>query len=144
MVKRNYKNTVRVIDLRGSESWLSDTFSSPMTCCGKHYKSVYHYMVHQKALAERNMRVAKLVEKASSFMEICKLDRSLEISPYCVWKEIEDDVHNQGVIQKFRSDSNLQEKLLALDIDSPVRVTGGRVDIPLLRSVKTILRMEEV
>lgn len=143
MVRRAFRNKSEVVlNLRGSENWLSDTFFSPMICEGRRFNSVYQYMAYSKAVSLRNYHVAKTIQKADSFDEIRKLDKSLELSAYSIWTEIKDEVHSKGVIQKFRGSKELQDKLLALDVDKPVKVIGGKLDLPLTRSIKAVIEME--
>lgn len=142
-MRKNCKEVV-VLDLKGSECWMSDTYCSPMSCDGKDYNSVYQFMVHRKALAVRDTRTANRVINASTISEVSHYENSLKGKCYVneLWDSVKDELHSIGVIQKFRGNQYLRDKLMGVDLSENIKVIGGSVDIPLLRSVKNIIELD--
>jgi len=92
--------------------FLSNWFMSPFSSGSIDYSSVEQYMMHQKALVFHDFDIAKKIISQSDANEIKKLGRAVSNYNETVWNGIRQIVVYQGLLMKFRQNSELKKALI--------------------------------
>lgn len=140
--KENNKMEFNVIDLRGNENWMSDTFNTLFTVAGHTFSSVYQYIVYSKALLNGRKDLIYAIKRTSDIRVLREIDSEISVYDVSYWRNVYNDCRNIATIQKFNCNKELKDKLLGTSFTKRYSVVGGRVDFSLLSSVQLVLQME--
>lgn len=130
-----------VINLKGSESWMSDTFETLFTVAGEVFSSVYQYIVYCKARLNGRRDLIYTIKHTSNARDLYGIDREIDVLDKGYWLDICNDSKNIATIQKFSCNTELKEKLLQTDYNKHYKIVGGKLDFNTLRSVQSVMRM---
>lgn len=131
-----------VIDLRGNENWMSDTFNTLFTVAGHTFSSVYQYIVYSKTLLNGRKDLIYAIKRTSDVRVLREIDSEISVYDISYWRTVYNDCRNIATIQKFNCNKELKDKLLGTSFTKRYSVVGGRVDFSLLSSVQMVLQME--
>ncbi len=93
--------------------YLSNWYLSDFNINGIKYSSMEQYMMHQKALVFQDKEIAQKILETSNVGKIKKLGREVKRYDDIVWNGIRQVIVYQGLLEKFRQNEELKEKLLA-------------------------------
>ncbi len=89
-------------------NWYLSTFR-----LGTTYSSLEQYMMHQKALCFHDAQIASKILQTDDLGTIKALGRQVSNYDDTIWNGIRQIIVYKGVIEKFRQNPELQEKLLS-------------------------------
>ncbi len=93
--------------------YLSNWFLSDFHVGDIIYSSMEQYMMHQKALLFNDKDVAKEILDTSNVGKIKALGRSVKNYDDIIWNGMRQIIVYQGLLEKFRQNDELKQKLLA-------------------------------
>ena len=93
--------------------FLANWFFSDFTKDGVQYSSMEQYMMHRKALTFGDREPAEKVLATHDFGEIKALGRQVKNYDNRIWNGIRQIVVYEGLLEKFRQNPDLKQRLLA-------------------------------
>ncbi len=96
-----------------SNGYLSNWFLSDFELGGIRFSSMEQYMMYQKACVFGDDKIAKQIFDTSDVGKIKALGRAVKNYQDVIWNGLRQIVVYEGLLEKFRQNSELQEKLLA-------------------------------
>ena len=93
--------------------YLSNWFLSDFEIDGIRFSSMEQYMMYQKAVLFCDDKIAKQIRNTSDVGKIKALGRAVKNYDDVLWNGMRQIVVYEGLLEKFRQNSELQEKLLA-------------------------------
>lgn len=93
--------------------YLSNWYLSDFTVSGIRYSSMEQYMMHQKALLFQDQETAQQILATSNVGKIKSLGRMVKNYDDLVWNGMRQVIVYRGLLEKFRQNEELKEKLLA-------------------------------
>ena len=93
--------------------YLSNWFVSPFCLSGFTYSSMEQYMMHQKALCFHDTEIASQILKTDTPSTIKSLGRQVSNYNDLIWSGVRQLIVYQGLIEKFRQNPELLDKLLS-------------------------------
>ncbi len=97
--------------------YLSNWYLSDFYVNDIEYSSMEQYMMHQKALLFNDMDTAEKILHTAHAGKIKALGRSVKNYDDILWNGMRQIIVYQGLLEKFRQDVRLNEKLLATHDD---------------------------
>lgn len=95
--------------------FLSNWYLSDFVIDNVKYSSVEQYMMYWKARTFNDKKNAEKILAVSDVGKIKSLGRSVENYNNTVWNGLRQIIVYKGLLEKFRQDSELREKLLATE-----------------------------
>lgn len=93
--------------------YLSNWYLSDFEKDGVCYSSMEQYMMYQKAVLFRDLEIAQQILSTSSVGKIKALGRSVRNYDDVLWNGLRQITIYQGLLEKFRQNDSLKEKLLS-------------------------------
>lgn len=93
--------------------YLSNWYPSQFKAEGRLYSSMEQYMMHQKAVAFGDPDIGSDIMYCSDPQEIQRLGKLVQGFSETVWDGIKQIIVYRGLLEKFRQNPDLKEKLLA-------------------------------
>ena len=93
--------------------FLSNWYLSDFTCDGFEYSSAEQYMMHRKALYFGDEETAAKIMKTTDVEKIKALGRGAKGYDDTIWNGVRQVIVYNGLLEKFRQNAELREKLLA-------------------------------
>ncbi len=93
--------------------YLSNWYLSDFELDGIRFTSMEQYMMYQKACAFGDDKAANQIRNTSDVGKIKALGRAVRNYEDVIWNGIRQIVVYEGLLEKFRQNSELKEKLLA-------------------------------
>lgn len=93
--------------------YLSNWYLSDFRIGNTRYSSMEQYMMHQKALLFHDEDTAEMILDTSNVGKIKALGRSVKNYEDVIWNGMRQLIVCQGLLEKFRQNNDLQQKLLA-------------------------------
>lgn len=93
--------------------YLSNWYLSDFCVNNISYSSMEQYMMYQKALLFYDMDIADQILNTSNVGKIKALGRSVKNYEDIIWNGMRQIIVCQGLLEKFRQNTELKEKLLA-------------------------------
>ena len=93
--------------------YLSNWFLSDFVKDGIRYTSMEQYMMHQKALLFQDKEVAEQILDITNVGKIKALGRAVKNYDDVIWNGMRQVIIYDGLLEKFRQDEELKQKLLA-------------------------------
>ncbi len=97
--------------------YLSNWFLSDFLWGGKKFSSMEQYMMYQKALLFEDRGSALQIMETSNVGEIKALGRSVKNYEDRIWSGVRQIIVYEGLLEKFRQNEDLRDKLLATKSD---------------------------
>ncbi len=97
--------------------YLSNWFLSDFLWGGKKFSSMEQYMMYQKALLFEDREIALQIMETSNVGEIKALGRSVKNYEDRIWSGVRQIIVYEGLLEKFRQNEDLRDKLLATKSD---------------------------
>jgi len=97
--------------------YLSNWYLSDFHVGTVQYSSMEQYMMYQKALLFNDMDIAERILNTSNVGEIKALGRSVRNYEDITWNGMRQIIVHQGLLEKFRQNDELGERLLATQSD---------------------------
>lgn len=105
-------NVICFNDPVGEMDFLSNWFVSSFKVAGHGYFAMEQYIAHQKALTFGDMEIAEKVMRSYDFEEMKQLGRQVRNYNNNVWNGVRQIIVYEGLLAKFRQNSELKQKLL--------------------------------
>lgn len=93
--------------------YLSNWYLSDFCTGSVSYSSMEQYMMYQKALLFQNMEIARQILSTTNVGKIKALGRSVRNYQDVLWNGLRQLIVYEGLLEKFRQNPELREKLLA-------------------------------
>lgn len=93
--------------------YLSNWYLSDFEVNGIKYSSMEQYMMYQKAILFRDNEIAQQILSTSNVGKIKTLGRAVKDYDEILWNGLRQIIVYQGLLEKFRQNKELKEKLLA-------------------------------
>lgn len=97
--------------------YLSNWYLSDFVIYGIKYTSMEQYMMHKKAIVFNDTDIAGQIMQTSNVGKIKDLGRRVSGYDDTIWNGIRQIVVYQGLLEKFRQNADLKERLLATGDD---------------------------
>lgn len=97
--------------------YLSNWYLSDFVKEGVQYSSMEQYMMHQKALLFQDRDVADQIMETTNVGKIKALGRAVTNYEDVIWNGMRQIIIFDGLLEKFRQDEELKQKLLATGDD---------------------------
>ena len=97
--------------------YLSNWYLSDFNMDGIHYSSMEQYMMYQKAILFGDEEIAKQILETSNVGKIKALGRMVKNYDDVIWNGMRQVIIYDGLLEKFRQNKDLQEKLLMTQQD---------------------------
>ena len=91
--------------------YLSNWYLSEFTVAGVTFSSMEQYMMHEKALLFQDQETAKKILQTDNVAEIKALGRTVRHFDDNVWIKTREEIVYRGLLEKFRQNPELAEKL---------------------------------
>ncbi len=101
----------------GENGYLSNWYLSDFEIEGIRFTSMEQYMMYQKAVTFYDADSANKILSDSNVGKIKALGRQVRNYDDVVWNGIRQIVIYKGLLEKFRQNADLKEKLLATNVD---------------------------
>ena len=100
-------------DPNEENGYLSNWYPSEFTCGDVHFSSMEQYMMYQKAVCFRDMKIASEILKTDDVAEIKALGRQVSGYDDNTWNGLRQIIVYEGLLAKFSQNEELKQKLLA-------------------------------
>ena len=97
--------------------YLSNWYLADFVKEGVQYSSMEQYMMHQKALLFQDKGVAEQIMDTTNVGKIKALGRAVKKYDDVIWNGMRQVIIYDGLLEKFRQDEELKQKLLATGDD---------------------------
>lgn len=97
--------------------YLSNWYLSDFEMDGIKYTSMEQFMMYQKAIVFHDCETAQQILDTSNVGKIKALGRSVKDYDDCVWNGLRQIIVYHGLLEKFRQNDELRQKLLATEQD---------------------------
>lgn len=97
--------------------YLSNWYLADFTVEGTVYSSMEQYMMHQKALLFGDIAIAQQILSTANVGKIKALGRSVQGYDDILWGGLRQIIVYRGLLEKFRQNVDLKDKLLATSQD---------------------------
>ncbi len=96
-----------------ANGYLSNWFMADFSVGNIQFSSMEQYIMYQKAVLFQDMDIAEEILKTSDVGKIKALGRSVKNYEDVIWNGMRQVVVYQGLLEKFRQNEELKQKLLA-------------------------------
>lgn len=97
--------------------YLSNWYLSDFEMDGIKYTSMEQYMMYQKAMVFHDNETAQQILETSNVGKIKAFGRAVKEYDDCIWNGLRQIIVFQGLLEKFRQNDELKQKLLATGQD---------------------------
>ena len=97
--------------------YLSNWYLSEFTVAGVTFSSMEQYMMYEKALLFQDQETAEKILQTDNVAEIKALGRAVRYFDDKIWIKAREEIVYRGVLEKFRQNPELAEKLEQTDED---------------------------
>ncbi len=97
--------------------YLSNWYLSDFTIGGIKYSSIEQYMMYQKAICFNDREIAEKILQTDNVGKIKALGREVKDYNDTVWNGLRQITVYDGLLEKFRQNDELKEKLLSTNAD---------------------------
>ncbi|MCC2254113.1 NADAR family protein [Ruminococcus sp. CLA-AA-H200] len=97
--------------------YLSNWYFSEFTVAGVTFSTMEQYMMYEKALLFQDQETAEKILQTDNVAEIKALGRAVRYFDDKIWIKAREEIVYRGVLEKFRQNPELAEKLEQTDED---------------------------